>query len=222
MNLVLSSNSVVVFDLDDTLFKEVEFVYSAYRFISQKLEKHIGTDVYDEMCGYFASQQNTFDIINERYDFPFSIPELVEMYRYHEPSITPEPGSIELIEKLKKLKIPVGIITDGRTKTQTNKLRALGLHGQIDLVVISEDFGSGKPDKANYLHFEFSFPNSSHFVYIGDNYNKDFIAPNKLGWQTIGLLDNGTNIHSQKGTFLPELLPETQIASLEQIKIVYK
>ena len=40
--------------------------------------------------------------------------------------------------------------------------------------------------------------NSGHrYFYIGDNPQKDFITPNELGWTTIGLMDNGQNIHTQ-------------------------
>ena len=36
---------------------------------------------------------------------------------------------------------------------------------------------------------------TNNYYYIADNLKKDFITPNKLGWQTVGLIDNGLNIH---------------------------
>jgi putative hydrolase of the HAD superfamily len=35
------------------------------------------------------------------------------------------------------------------------------------------------------------------FAYVADNPMKDFVWPNRLGWTTVQLLDNGRNVHSQ-------------------------
>lgn len=99
---------------------------------------------------------------------------------------------------LKKNNISIGLITDGRSLTQRNKIRALGLERFIPdkNIVISEEIGSEKPEINNYTHF--IGMNSGHrYFYIGDNPQKDFITPNELGWTTIGLMDNGQNIHTQ-------------------------
>ena len=66
----------------------------------------------------------------------------------------------------------------------------------IEDVVISEEFGSEKPCEANYLYFEKKYPDY-RFTYIADNLKKDFVAPNRLGWRTVCLKDDGRNIHSQ-------------------------
>ena len=89
------------------------------------------------------------------------------------------------------------MITDGRSVQQRNKIKALGLSEYFDDVIISEEFGSEKPNINNYKYFVDKYGYSYKYVYIGDNINKDFIAPNLLGWSTICLLDNGKNIHKQ-------------------------
>ena len=61
---------------------------------------------------------------------------------------------------LRRKNIRLGIISDGRSRTQRNKLRALGLDW-IEDVVISEEFGSEKPCEANYLYFEKKYPGLS-------------------------------------------------------------
>lgn len=55
------------------------------------------------------------------------------------------------------------------------------------------------------------------FYYIGDNLRKDFVAPNKLGWQTICLLDNGENIHSQDFSVDSIFLPMHRVKELPSI-----
>ena len=39
---------------------------------------------------------------------------------------------------------------------------------------------------------------------MGDNLKKDFLTPNRLGWQTVCLRDDGRNIHKQDGEGVTE------------------
>ena len=57
----------------------------------------------------------------------------------------------------------------------------------------------------------------AEFVYIGDNLRKDFITPNKLGWKTICLLDDGRNIHRQDSSCPEEYLPNVKIHTLKEL-----
>ena len=50
-----------------------------------------------------------------------------------------------LLDVLKEKNIPAGLITDGRSVTQRNKLKSLGLLNYFKEVIISEEFGSEKP-----------------------------------------------------------------------------
>ena len=58
----------------------------------------------------------------------------------------------------------------------------------------------------------------SRFVYVGDNPMKDFLWPNRLGWVTIQLIDDGRNVHSQQVS-LPsdDYRPQYRIKSLDQL-----
>ena len=79
----------------------------------------------------------------------------------------------------------VAILSDGRSITQRLKLKSVGLEGIP--CFISEDYGSVKPDSSRYLAVEDKWPQSK-YVYIGDNPEKDFKAPNEMGWLTLGAL----------------------------------
>jgi putative hydrolase of the HAD superfamily len=122
--------------------------------------------------------------------------DLIAIYRAHKPTINFCGNSNLFINYLLDNKIPFGIITDGRSITQRNKIAALGLDNLLAGLIISEEFGSEKPNEKNYLYFEDRFA-GSEFTYIADNTGKDFIAPEKLGWQMVCLKDNGKNIHLQ-------------------------
>ena len=200
-----SSNDVVVFDLDDTLYKEIDFLKSAYKEISGTF----GLDVSAEMFEVYRRGGNAFKYIIERYNLKTDISSLLTQYRQHTPAIELDKDARDFLDLLREYGVTIGIISDGRSVTQRNKIKALGLEW-IENVIISEEFGSAKPSIANYQWFEQKFPNKN-LTYIGDNVSKDFIAPNSLGWNTICLKDDGRNVHKQDFTFPKEYMPKVVI-----------
>lgn len=61
---------------------------------------------------------------------------------------------------------------------------------------------------------------SVQYAYIGDNLKKDFVAPNRLEWISICLLDNGENIHEQKFTMEKQYQPSFIVKKMEDIVAV--
>lgn len=194
----MKNNKVVIFDLDDTLYYEIDFLKSAYIEIALKisLEKNIDKQViYDSMLLMFKRKENVFNGVIEKYNTKLNIQDLLHIYRNHKPKICLTEDRLALIKELYKSNIPMGIITDGRSIQQRNKLKALGVINVIDEIVISEEFGSEKPDVRNYQYFENKYGDSNYY-YIGDNTCKDFVTANALGWTTIKLISKGFNIHN--------------------------
>ncbi len=194
----------VVFDLDDTLYKEIDYLKSAYRFIAGKLAcEHCPAEtIYLLMLNAYDKGQNAFSAVKNTLNIDTPIGTLLQWYRSHIPNITLPDDSKNLLDYLHSKDIPIGILTDGRSVTQRNKIKSLGLNRYVpeQNIVISEEFGSEKPDEKNYRYFESLYSEIENFIYIGDNPRKDFIAPNHLGWETAGLLDDGRNIHKQEVT----------------------
>lgn len=188
---------VVVFDLDDTLYKEVDYLKSAYREIASKLGKFNVEELYQHMLAWYYTKENVFEKLELLYSVEKS--ELLSLYRNHYPTISLAEYVLDTLNQLESKGCTLGIITDGRSVVQRNKIKALGLSSWIsdDNIIISEEFGSEKPCEANYRFFMDKYPDDE-FVYVGDNIMKDFISPNKLGWKTICLLDDGRNIHKQE------------------------
>lgn len=218
MDIKVDENSVIVFDLDDTLYKEMNYVKSAYRYIAKAIEEECGINYFTLLWQGFQNGESAFDLLVERYS-NWSTQKLVETYRYHSPTIELETGTKEFLYKLKAKKAVLGVITDGRSRTQRAKLRALGINDLLSHIVISEELGSEKPCEANFSVFEELFPKRRYF-YIGDNISKDFVTPNKLGWETIGVRDDGRNIHPQSVEVPNEFLPSNFVQALSCIKVV--
>ena len=220
MKIKINKNDCIVFDLDDTLYKELDYLKSAYRFISVQLSSEIGHSVYDEMLELKASGAVVFDVILEKYNIKkFTVKDLIFLYRFHRPDITLSKGVQETLDYLSHHQIRMGIITDGRSISQRNKLKALNIEQYFHKIIISDEIGHEKPNAQNYLFHMIDFP-EGQFTYIGDNFSKDFVTPNRLGWNTIGLIDNGENIHSQNVTVSKEYLPQLTMNSFDELQFV--
>jgi putative hydrolase of the HAD superfamily len=219
MTLTIPKNACFVFDLDDTLYKEIDFLASAYRRIATALLPETGHDIYAEMLSLYQNRKSTFDVIKEKYGVTMPVKEMVEIYRYHLPEIALAPGAEEMLRSLQQQGIPMGLLTDGRSISQRNKLKALHIEQFFRMIIISEEFGSEKPTPANYTTFSDQFPGCA-FYYVADNVNKDFITPNQLGWTTIGLKDDGRNIHKAKADLTPAHFPNYTVDSLADLQLV--
>jgi putative hydrolase of the HAD superfamily len=220
MIIKVNNNSFFVFDLDDTLYLEIDFLKSAYHSISNEISPEISKSLYDEMLKIHSSGGNTFEyLIKKLPEKNLTIEKLLYLYRNHYPDILLREGVLELLIKIKKKNGKIGMITDGKSITQRNKIKALGLEKLIDKLVISEEFGCEKPASSLYESF-IEKDATTQFYYIGDNINKDFISPKKLSWCCIGVLDK-RSIHKQKlSEFAIEYLPHFFINDFKEIEII--
>jgi putative hydrolase of the HAD superfamily len=219
-------NKIIVFDLDDTLFYEIDYLISAYRYIASFLEeKYNVPNLFSFMLKTYYDKKNVFDEINKNWSLNIPINDYLFLYRNHIPNLYLDSDTQNVLFMLTQVEyVSLCILTDGREITQRNKIKALGLNKYFvdENIVISELFGSEKPSLANYLYFQQKY-NNAEFIYVGDNVSKDFIAPNKLKWKTICLLDNGRNIHKQNFSVFPEYLPQYKISRIKELlKILYE
>ena len=171
----------LVFDLDDTLYLESDFVMSGYRAVAQFLAD---TDVcdfqnaFDCMAETFVAEgrQKVFHALLER--FPNSstiLSDLVEVYRQHNPSISLFPGYSDLLQKLAH-QYRLGVITDGLPAVQARKVRALGLESVMDKIIYTWVYGTDKekPHPFSFsLMLEYLKMEPECVLFIGDNPIKD-------------------------------------------------
>ncbi len=87
----------------------------------------------------------------------------------------------------------LGIISDGDSGQQRQKLKDKSIIDYFDTVVISGDLGISKPDKRIFKKCLNDLDiNSYEALYIGDNYKKDFIGAINSGLYA-GLIDRNTD-----------------------------
>lgn len=215
---MMPKRKVVIFDLDDTLFKEVDYLTSAYREIADEIEARFGIPhLLEEMLTYWQEGRNVFDTIIGKYGLPLTVEALLKRYREHVPTLQLDADTSRILETLRKTCV-LGMITDGRSVTQRNKITSLGLDAFFgpDDILISEETGQSKVSPEPFLWFMEKYPESIYY-YIGDNPQKDFICPNQLGWQTICLKDDGRNIHAQDFSLAKAYLPSQVLDRMQDV-----
>ena len=213
---------VVVFDLDDTLYKEIDFLKSAYRHIASLVSNANAqeNEVYQTLLDTYMQGGNAFETVVKKFNFQlFSVEWMLDVYRHHQPHIQLDSDIKQTLEALKAKGVFLGIISDGRRKQQENKIKALGLKAYIpkENMVVNEVKGRFKPDRQSFKFFMEKYGKDCDFWYVGDNTFKDFVAPNTLGWTTVCLIDDGSNIHKQNFQLESPFMPKLRIKLLSEL-----
>ena len=213
--------ATVVFDLDDTLYDEIEYCRSGFAAVAEFLAGSSGMSldfardacartaapacsaagtpaaarIFDALWGQFTAgnRSKTFDAALDKLGIDYDrerIVELVGVYRNHVPTIALPPDSEEVLRKL-RAKYALALLTDGFLPAQQLKVQALGIEEYFASIVYTEQLGreSWKPSPAGFekiLHDLGGRPENT--VYVADNEQKDFIAPNRMGFATVQLL----------------------------------
>lgn len=189
---------VVGFDLDDTLIPETLFIKSGIRHIARHLAMiHPQIDpmrVVEVMDAARMARQNHYSAL-ESYLHSISMDDRIDMketvaeFRNHlpDPEIYHLFPHIEMeLNRLNAEGAKMVLITDGRSPTQRHKIEAarLGRFFGADDIFISEETGHDKNDPDTFLHVMQKYAGAEEFHYTGDNPEKDFLHPSRLGWRT--------------------------------------
>lgn len=207
----------IIFDLDDTLYSEKEYIKSGFEKIGQFLNDKKAPE---QLWKYFEDGKPAIDFYLNQIEKKKLKEKCLEIYRNQKPDIHLYPGVKELIRNLKRQKIKIGIITDGRVEGQRNKIEALGLDEEIKDIIITDELGGIQFRKPNDIAFRimqcrWRIP-YEQIAYIGDNLKKDFQAPKQLGMQSI-LFHNKDGLYDseQSDADIPTINEIQQILTLD-------
>lgn len=183
-----------LFDLDDTLYPEIDFVKSGFKAVAAFLKNY--TDVTEKELfekQLFYLYQNgrgkIFNCLLKEYGLNEQIvPFLVYIYRCHKPNIKLYQGVFGVLKKLKEMNYFTGIITDGMASIQRRKIEALNLINHVDIIICTDELGRDywKPSTIPFkLALELLNATANNSYYIGNDITKDFIGAKQIGMQTI-------------------------------------
>ena len=176
----MPSLRAIVFDLDDTLYLEEDYVHSGFRAVSEWGDEHLhipASQGYFELDALFRDgvRGDTFDRWLSRHgvDSDGAVSELVRVYREHVPRIEPFPAASALLERLGG-RYRLGLLSDGYEAVQNAKLDVLGLR----------DAWKPSPRGLQVLMEQLGVP-PDYGVYVSDNPAKDFVAARDAGLRSV-------------------------------------
>lgn len=199
--------TTVVFDLDDTLYDEVEYCRSGFTAVAQFLaslpQAPPAERIFAALWEQFTSGNRTktfnaaLDELGIAYDDKL-ISSAVKVYRNHVPKITLPQDSRDVLSRLSG-KYTLALLTDGFLPAQQLKVQALGIEKYFECIVYTEELGRNcwKPSPAGFkklMQILNTKPETT--AYVADNETKDFIAPNKLGFLTVQII-RPARIHTE-------------------------
>jgi putative hydrolase of the HAD superfamily len=198
----------ILFDMDDTLYPERTFVLSGFRAVADWAEVHCGIPAgegYARLESLFVAGARGDTFNRWLADFAFReaaelVPQLVQVYREHRPTIRPFPEVPTLLTSLRQT-YRLGLITDGYLAVQRRKLAALRLDSLFEVVVFSDEWGrqawkpAAQPYEAALSRLMLS---PGEVVYVADNPRKDFFGARQVGMWAVWLrLPQGEYAHIQ-------------------------
>lgn len=184
----------VVFDLDDTLISEFDYIKSGFLAVSDYIYEKLHIKVYDELLElYHTDKKKVFDRLLNNHGICAKgsyITEMVSVYRNHIPKLNYSQDVLSTLLDLKSKGLKLGIITDGYYATQKNKLDVLNAYQLFDKVIITDELGRDcwKPNpKAFDLMKDYLDIQYEEMMYVGDNPEKDFYIGNLYPIHTVRL-----------------------------------
>jgi putative hydrolase of the HAD superfamily len=191
--------TTVVFDLDDTLYDELDYYKSGFKAVAESLSNLVDVlspeEIFDSLWQQFTASNHTktfnaaLDDLGISYDDQI-IQRLIETYRSHLPKISLPADSAKVLRQLSK-KYTLALLTDGFLPAQQLKVQALKIENYFKCIIYTEQLGRQywKPSPAGFEKLIQTLNAKPQTIaYVADDQMKDFIAPNKLGFLTIQII----------------------------------
>ncbi|MGH2866936.1 MAG: HAD family hydrolase [Solirubrobacteraceae bacterium] len=214
---------VITFDLDDTLYPEMDFVRSGFESVARYLAPLCGESwptLYGELLTSLEvdGRGRQFDVLLARRAVAnVTVPDLVTRYRAHKPTLQLPGAALSALGDIRAAGHSIFVLTDGDPVVQRTKVEALGLRSVIDGVICTWDEGrsAGKPNPRGFSRLlAETGARPRELVYVADNPVKDFIAVRRAGGRSIRLLAGPYRDVVPAG---PQYMPDVTIERLGDV-----
>lgn len=186
----------VIFDLDDTLYPQIEFdlgcLKKAARYIAVLCHKK-DSEIFGILKGIVLKngieyRQIFDDLFKEiKFDGMRFIKEILNHYWSAKPQIVVFPDTFFVLDYLKD-KYDLAIITDGYPDIQQYKINTLGLSKYFDKILFTDNYGVDNRKPSRYV-FDVFLKETQFLpekcVYIGNDPQRDFYPARKSGMHTV-------------------------------------
>jgi len=187
----------IFFDFDNTLGNRYEYSRECFRHLIMEYLPEIEPDsllfasmlhdftVFDQY-GDAGHNRSILDRIEKRYNVKIAIDDYYDWWRKNQYKyVCLFEDAVDTLNELKK-KYKIGIITNGHSTTQWNKICGSGIQDMFDLIVVSGDINIHKPDPRIYQYScDMLGLKPEECVYVGDNFFRDIYGAQKAGLKTV-------------------------------------
>lgn len=183
----------VIFDLDNTLYPEADFVAGGLR-AAASVCATAGCDSSQTLARLYQiltreGRGHVFDMFVSERGLPESlVTAMISAYRGHDPRLSLYLDADSALKMCAERGYRTGIVTDGHSSVQRSKISALKLEERVDVIICTDEIGDAY-HKPSVLPFEMAMRQLGvgawESVYIGDDASKDFAGPNELGMVTV-------------------------------------
>ena len=201
----------VFLDLDDTLSDELHRLNMAYSVALAQFPDQITSSQVKETLDHYMIlvadlyERNAWTELSEEQRLRLALKQasvksnddlrtaiIQEYFRNYHQGLRLLPGAAQLLQEANCH--CTCLITNGETQIQTEKVRLLSLRGYFNHILISEEFGSSKPDLAIFQHaLKLTKSQPHQAIMIGNNIPTDIAGAANLGITTIWV-----NLHNWK------------------------
>ena len=210
---------LIALDIDDTLYLERDYVRSGFRAVADWLRAR-GHNLDFEKAAWGEFEQGLRGTIFDRVlhdagiEDSESVASMVDVYRSHAPAIALAPDAERFLRVHSRHELAV--ISDGPAASQERKIDALGLRSFIRTFILTDRWGQQfrKPHERAFREV-MGARASGECIYLGDNPDKDFAAPQALGWQRSIRVCRAGSLHELK----PAPPGQREVTSLDDVRL---
>ncbi len=193
----ISISMIIIFDLDETLYNEKNFVRSGFKKVAYFLQKNYDLNfkrTYKFLLDTYnlEGRKKIFNklLIKKKLYSKSLLIKLINVYRNHEPNIKISKSNLSFLKKLSN-NFKLYLVTDGNKIVQKNKIQALKISKFFKKIFITHQYGIKYSKPSIYCFSKIKKLENcvwKDLIYIGDDPHKDFINLNKKGCITIRLM----------------------------------
>lgn len=187
----------VIFDLDNVLYDERDYLRAVYHNIAAFLSRHYSIDkqeIYHRLTKECKLKTTMYSyLFNDLLDSlgidQMVLPNLLRIYADTKTRLRLRTSAEMMLSSLKKRNVKLGLLTNGIAEAQANKVKLLGIEEYFDAIVYASQLGEAKPNQGVYTVILRELDTEPRYTLcIGDNPYTDFLGAKKLGMPTVRLL----------------------------------
>lgn len=183
----------ILFDLDNTIIDRPKSIRKYSTVFRESFSSFLGGIDNERLFqliheadagGYKGKEQMVAELLTVIHwqEVPTAEQLLSHWYEHYPLCSEPMDGLFEVLETLDRSAMPMGMITNGKTTTQNQKIDILGIRRYMRCVTVSQTVGVSKPDRRIFeLTLGEMGTDASGSWYVGDHPSNDILGASAAG-----------------------------------------